>query len=551
MQERDAEQGPIVIADPDASEWDDASDVVVVGYGGAGANAALQSREEGADVIVIDRFGGGGATHYSGGIIYAGCTKYQREAGFEDTPERMYDYLVTEVGDVMRPETLRRFCEQSNADIEWLTKHGVQFSSAAYLSKTAFPPEGKFLYYPGNETHPRNTAKTPAIPRGHRAVGKGYTGKDYFAKLSDAVSRAGVRVRRHEQAIRPVVDTAGRVIGLEVNSMPESVRREHQRLYEKANPQQLFHNKKVERAVVEMRALEEKHGRRLRIRARSGVILATGAFCFDADMVAEADPTYGKYYRYLHRFAVPGNDSSGIAFARALGGATAHLDTFYLGRIISPPEAFIQGTIVNNKGERFVNEDAYASKLGLAIIRQPDGEAWLILPAGGLRRALRQSIFTSWSMIKNFGLFAVITILFGGNKRAGDLRTLAEKCGIDADGLERTVREHDEALEVGLPDAVGKLDDYRTPLGDGPYSAVRMSIDNPVAFNPFLTLGGLTVDEETGMVTRADGSGIEGLYAAGLCAVGLHSAGYISGLGLADGVFSGRRAARSIAARMK
>jgi 3-oxo-5alpha-steroid 4-dehydrogenase len=52
-----------------------------------------------------------------------------------------------------------------------------------------------------------------------------------------------------------------------------------------------------------------------------------------------------------------------------------------------------------------------------------------------------------------------------------------------------------------------------------------------------LTLGGLVVDEETGAV-----SGVEGLYAAGRTAVGLCSNSYVSGLSLADCVFSGRRA---------
>ena len=90
-----------------------------------------------------------------------------------------------------------------------------------------------------------------------------------------------------------------------------------------------------------------------------------------------------------------------------------------------------------------------------------------------------------------------------------------------------------------------KTDGLRTPLGKGPYYAINISVSNKHAFTPFMTLGGLTVDEDTGAVTRRDGTVIKGLYAAGLCAVGLHSNGYISGISLSDGVFSGRRAARA------
>jgi 3-oxo-5alpha-steroid 4-dehydrogenase len=62
-----------------------------------------------------------------------------------------------------------------------------------------------------------------------------------------------------------------------------------------------------------------------------------------------------------------------------------------------------------------------------------------------------------------------------------------------------------------------------------------------------LTLGGLTVDETTGEVLRADDSPIRGLHAAGRTAVGLCSRSYVSGLSLADCVFSGRRAGRHAA----
>jgi 3-oxo-5alpha-steroid 4-dehydrogenase len=62
-----------------------------------------------------------------------------------------------------------------------------------------------------------------------------------------------------------------------------------------------------------------------------------------------------------------------------------------------------------------------------------------------------------------------------------------------------------------------------------------------------LTLGGLRVAEDTGQVLREDGSPIAALYAAGRTAVGLCSNTYVSGLSLADCVFSGRRAGKHAA----
>ena len=57
----------------------------------------------------------------------------------------------------------------------------------------------------------------------------------------------------------------------------------------------------------------------------------------------------------------------------------------------------------------------------------------------------------------------------------------------------------------------------------------------------------LNVDEETGLVRREDGTRVPGLYAAGRAAVGICSNSYVSGLSLADCVFSGRRAGRHAA----
>jgi 3-oxo-5alpha-steroid 4-dehydrogenase len=56
------------------------------------------------------------------------------------------------------------------------------------------------------------------------------------------------------------------------------------------------------------------------------------------------------------------------------------------------------------------------------------------------------------------------------------------------------------------------------------------------------------VDGDTGLVLDGSGTPITGLYAAGRTAVGICSNSYVSGLALADCVFSGRRAGEHAAA---
>ena len=74
--------------DANAVEWSDSADVVVVGWGAAGACAAIEARATGASVLVIDRFDGGGASTLSGGVVYAGGgAPYPKQARFYATPE--------------------------------------------------------------------------------------------------------------------------------------------------------------------------------------------------------------------------------------------------------------------------------------------------------------------------------------------------------------------------------------------------------------------------------------------------------------------------------
>src|SRR5882724_6831460 len=72
---------PLVVEHPDVVNWTTSADVVVVGQGGAGLCAALEARARGSSVLAIDRFGGGGSTAFSGGIFYAGETRWQKEGG--------------------------------------------------------------------------------------------------------------------------------------------------------------------------------------------------------------------------------------------------------------------------------------------------------------------------------------------------------------------------------------------------------------------------------------------------------------------------------------
>jgi 3-oxo-5alpha-steroid 4-dehydrogenase len=247
------------------------------------------------------------------------------------------------------------------------------------------------------------------------------------------------------------------------------------------------------------------------------------------------------------RLGSAGCDGSGILLGQSVGGTTALMDKVYAARNVAPPNALLDGILINDAGKRFVNEDAYSGLLGLAIAGQPQGRAWLILPAASFRRAIKQSVSSGMLFFKFYGVPALLNMFLGGTKRAVSLEGLARKCRVDAASLLKTMEAYQLTLASGRSDELGRLGENRKPILKGPYYAINMSIPNVYAFTYFFTLGGLVVDEDTGAVKTAAGQPIEGLYAAGRAAVGLCSNGYISGMSIGDGMFSGRRAGRACA----
>jgi len=539
-------QEPISIVQAGDISWDDEADVVVVGLGGAGVVCALEALEQGADVLAIDRFEGGGATAYSGGVIYAGATRIQREAGINDDPAEMAKYLAMEVGDAVSSDTVSKFCNDSASNLDWLIGHGVPYDSTLYEEKTVFPPDGAFLYYSGNEKVSTFAAKAKPAPRGHRAVGKGFNcGRVFYEALHASADKLGLRTRTHSVVTRFVRDASGRVVGVECQEVNPEDRAEHKRIYDRVQPLKPFNGEAAQKAAMASRAIESR-GRIRRVRARCGVVMATGGYAYNIDMLNQHIPLMGKNFRALLRMGALSCDGSSIFLGQSIGAQLRGIDQAYVGRNLAPPKAYLRGMLVNQAGRRFVNEMAYVGAVGQALLHQSEGRAWLIVNSKDFWLSIRQALIGNSLFIKFFGIPALLNVLMGGTRRARTIEGLAAKCGIDSPSLVAEVDVYNESIKSGREDEFCKDDINRKPIDGGCYYAVNFSISNKYAFTQFFTLGGMVVDESNGAVLRPDGTVIEGLFAAGRAAFGICSNNYISGLSIADCVYSGRRAARSI-----
>lgn len=526
-----------------ALAWDIETEVLVVGLGAAGAAAALSAREAGADVLVAERFQGGGATIKSGGVVYlGGGTRYQQQAGYADTPEAMFRYLSEECGTAVSAATLRQFCEGSTELLSWLEGLGVPFQSHAAPPKTSYPRNGVYLYYSGNEGVPARAAVAAPAPRGHRVRAPGIdSGRELYRILAAQVEARGAQVWRQAGVRRLIQDASGRVIGAEIaRLMPGSAAAaRHQTLIARAEKWHNVAPGRADRLRAEARALEQAEAVRHRVRARRGVVLTTGGFIFNREMVAQ----YAPKYLEAMRLGATGCDGSGIRLGASAGGVPDRMEKGSAWRFINPPTAWPRGVVVNRQGERFCNEQVYGATLGVAMCEGQGGRAWLILDKTLRRAAMKEALFGKLWFFQSVPAF--FQMLFAPRGKTPE--ALAEKLDLPAGALRATVTTYTADQHDGRDDALGKSAEMCAPLDTPPYYALDISANSKTFPCPTITLGGLKVNEETGAVVDAHGVDIPGLYAAGRSAVGVASNGYVSGLSIADCLFSGRRAGAAVA----
>ncbi|MBT8337618.1 MAG: FAD-binding protein [Gemmatimonadetes bacterium] len=468
--------------------WDDAADVVVVGCGSAGASAAIEAVEAGADVLVLERASGlSGTTTLAGGVIYlGGGTRVQVANGIEDTPEAMFDYLVANTPEPDEAK-IRIYCEQSASHFDWLVDHGVPFSDEYYRGKHHMPEEPICLMYSGNEKAWPISERAPAAPRGHKAKAQGEAGPTIVHRLAETAERVGARVEYDTQVTNLVVDERGAVVGL--------------------------------RSVI--------FGEERFVAARRGVVLAAGAFSMNKEMVAEYCPSLAK--RGVNRQGNPNDDGAAIQMGVAAGGRAIHMEKAFVTSPFYPPESLIKGILVNKHGKRFINEDCYHARTMDTAFNQPDGIAYLICDETTFGRPElgMQPLIDAWETIEE----------------------MERDLGLPEGSLEETIARYNEFATTGQDLDFHKHPDWMAPIATAPFAALQCSVGE--SYYVGFTLGGLDVSVDA-EVLGGDGEPIAGLYAAGACAsnIAQDGKGYSSGTCIGEATFFGRRGGRHAAQRV-
>ncbi|MFF5234359.1 FAD-binding protein [Dactylosporangium sp. NPDC000521] len=541
----------------DRNGYDHTVDVLVVGSGAGGLTAALTADARGLSTLVVekaDRFGGSSAL--SGGGLWVPGAPAQTRAGVHLDRDETLTYLRHITAGAVSEARLRAYLEHAADMLTFLegTSEHLQF-----VWKPGYPdyyPEapggstdGSVINIPPIDLRKLGTDAALLLPP-HAVAPSGFwigpnelvdfyrlrqtwKGKRVFLRLLWRMVRArltGERVVTMGQALMArlmlafrerrldlwldapmtslITDDAGRVVGAEVRH----------------------------------------RGTTRRIRARGGVILASGGFEHDPALRRRHQP----FAEHTLSLGATANTGDGIVAAQAAGADTELMDNAWWypavhwggGRVqFSLNERMMPAQfIVNGAGDRYINEAAPYEDFGHAMIA---GEA------AGVRHIPSWLITDDWCWRRYvvFGHLPLPRIPFapvptgrklpsswlasGAVVTGRSIDELAERMGVPADRLRRTTERYNTLARAGRDDDFHRgdsvYDRYYSdislpvpnlrPLGDGPYYAFALILSD------LGTNGGVRTDERA-RALGADGTAIAGLYATGNVAASLMGRSY-------------------------
>jgi succinate dehydrogenase/fumarate reductase flavoprotein subunit len=220
------------------------------------------------------------------------------------------------------------------------------------------------------------------------------------------------------------------------------------------------------------------------------------------------------------------DDGRGIRLGESVGGVADHMEGAFFTSPFYPPEEAVRGIVVNKRGERFVTEDSYHSRVSAFVFDQPEQAAYLILDAATMVEPAYhfQPLIDGWETVAE----------------------MEKALGIPEGRLAGTLDEYNAAAATGEDPQFHKAREYLVPLDHGPWGAYDLTPG--ACFYSGFSCGGLRVNPD-GQLLRTDGTVVTGAYAAGACAsnIAVDGRGYASGIQLGEASYFGRRCGRHAA----
>ncbi len=521
-------------------------DLLVVGSGAAGLSCAITAKKRGLDVVVIEKepvFGG--TTALSGGVLWVPLNQHGRQQNPQDTLDAVRTYMMQETGAYFDEAAVAAFMENGPKMVDFFERE-----TAMKFIPTLYPDYHPDV--PGGAAIGRSILAQPYDIRG--------LGKD-MARLKPplkSITFIGMMFNSSNadlkhffqvtKSLKSFVYVAKRLANhikelalyrraINVTSGNALAARLAKSALDLGIP--ILTSSPARQVLIEdgqvRGVLAGGEGGDREIRARHGVVLACGGFPQDVQRIAKAYPhlqTGGE-----HLSPTPeSNTGDGVRMAE-LAGADVDLrfkDAAAWMPVSKVPYAdgtfgvfphlldrYKPGVIgVLRNGQRFTNESNSYHDVGVAMIKackgQPETAMWLVCDKTTLGKYglgyVKPSPMPIGKFIRNGYLFEGRT-----------LADLARVTGIDAAGLEATVRQYNAGAVKGVDEQFARgttafnryLADPNhqpnpcvAPLEKGPFYAVKLVMGDLGTFDGIQT----TV---VGEVKKRDGAVIPGLYAVG------------------------------------
>ena len=441
--------------------WDKTVDVVVVGSGGGGLAAALTAAVRGARVLVVEKAPGlGGSTIFSGALAWVPANHLMKRAGIPDAKETALAYIQECLGDDYDDadeDRIRAFLAMGPQMIRFIEAHSP-------LKFTLTPAPDSFAEQPHGLEQGRNIEPLPLNPA---------ILNEWRNLLLDSPFRIGVPITLGE-AFAYTMAAAGpvRTLLAKLKLGPRYLwRRMTGKLSlgpalitgllqgcKQAGVQVMLNTSaedliKDEGRVIGIKVTDK--GRRMLIKARQGVILATGGFEWNQGMVREYLPGPIEY-----PVTSPYCTGDGHLMAQKAGGQLVRMDQFmawsagfhagrtryhgeHLGYLINALLNNPHCIVVNSAGRRFVNEASHNAAQAYWQV-DPDTGNRPNIPAWSIFDSQWRGKYAEESMGLNPGQADPPWLI-----RGNSLDELAEKTGIDSNGLARTVDRFNEFVRQG------------------------------------------------------------------------------------------------------
>ena len=457
------------------AKWDRETEVLVIGSGGAGLAAAVSAAEAGAKVAVMEklRFVGGNTMLCSG---YYNCVDPERQnkQNIKDSVQLHVEQTL-KAGDLRGdPVLVNEMCANGLETLHWLEGMGMKF-------------DPKVIQVYGG-----------LYPRAHLATEA--KGAGYIKVLKKKCDELGVQFLMSTK-MKTIVREGpqqGRVLGVEATT---------------------------------------EDGKSVFIRTTKGLVLAAGGFSANPELRSLFDPR-------LRTLCTTNNVacSTGevMLAANAAGAMLTGCD--YIQCNPGPAPGHQNGIrqslhlvvekyiYVDQRGQRFVAEDARRDVLRDAVLALPEKYGFVIVDADGFAANPAAAQKDAQRGLKT-----------GDSFTADTLADLAKQLKIDPAALQKTVDEYNECVDKKSDPKFGRKPEMLTSkILKGPFWAAysAMAVHH--------TMGGVRIDKEARVIDLS-GKVIPGLYAAGEVTGGIHGSNRVGGNAVLDIHVFGRIAGRSAA----